>query len=294
MKLRGFSISLVNSSRSRANRRGFTLIELLVVIGIILVLIGIFFAGGKAVMNQAKERDTHTRLEAYKTMFENYRNATHLTRPPPAGRGGAMVISTFNAPTSLAQFWTQGQEIAPGTVSTDANFYNLSNPTNYTTLPESQIQALINTALVMYAMKSVPENATILNNIPAGKTLSVTIGVKTPVGVSSTVTVPLLLDGWGNPILFVPGGGLVNVWVDSSATVPYLITSAGVITPTSSPVPLANYNPANPTYFPPGSINPGQPFFVSAGPDGDFSNAHGWTSGAANSSQTDDNIYSFK
>jgi hypothetical protein len=40
------------------------------------------------------------------------------------------------------------------------------------------------------------------------------------------------------------------------------------------------------------------PFFVSAGPDGDVSNAHGWISPAAsgppNKSMVDDNIYSFQ
>jgi type II secretory pathway pseudopilin PulG len=64
---------------------------------------------------------------------------------------------------------------------------------------------------------------------------------------------PLLLDGWGNPIILVPASGLrVRVNTKGGA-----VQTATVISPDH------------------------QPFWASAGPDGDFSNG-------------DDNIYSFE
>ncbi|MGD0461950.1 MAG: type II secretion system protein [Tepidisphaeraceae bacterium] len=277
----------------RPSRRGFTLIELLVVIGIILILMGLFFVGGKLISGQAKERSTRTMLETCKTMFENYRNATHLSRPPPAGSGLPLDINTNNLSGryNTARFWTVGQEPAPGVLSTDPNAY--TSPSSVSLMPE----ALINTALVMYALKSLPENATILNNIPAGKTLNVTIALlKTGRGPSNIFTVPLLLDGWGNPILFVPGGGLGLsasaaapgvVWIDGANH--GVVTSTGTIS--SASASLSTYDAATP---PAGTMYANQPFFVSAGVDGDFSNGHGWVSGTPNSNQTDDNVYSFK
>jgi prepilin-type N-terminal cleavage/methylation domain-containing protein len=272
-------------------RSGFTLIELLVVIGIILLLMGLLYTGVKIVTAQAKEKDTRTMLETCKTMFENYRNATHLTRPPPVGRGAAMAINTSNpsCPPSIttASFWTVGQEAAPSILSTDPSTY--SNPANYNTMPPNQVEALVNTALVMYAMKSLPENATILTNVPASKTFNVSILLKSgPGSPNVTLTIPLLLDGWGNPILFVPGGGFGSttlspgvVYVDGTTNFG-IITSTGVITSTTTPYSLPTYDPAN---VPLGTTLPNQPFFVSAGPDGDFTNSQ---------SKTDDNIYSFK
>ncbi len=288
--------------------KAFTLIEILVVIGIILVLIGLFFVGGKVITGQAKERDTRTTLDICKTLFENYRTATHLTRPPPAGSGGTMAITTANISANgpgnsitTSRFWTVGQEVAPGTLSNDPNDYN--TPMKVSAMP----QALINTALVMYALKSLPENAAILNNIPAGKTLNVSIALlSTGRGVSNIFTVPLLLDGWGNPILFVPGGGLGLatasvvapalpptgvVWMDT--TTYGIVTSAGVVTNVSTATPpLVSYDAANP---PSGTMMTNQPFFVSAGPDGSFNNFVNSTNAATNTqTQSDDNIYSFK
>jgi hypothetical protein len=151
--------------------------------------------------------------------------------------------------------------------------------------------AVLDTICVMYTLESIPENKTIINNLPANKILNVVFPNSTT-GVQ--MSVPLLLDGWGNPILFVPGGGFGLsvatpgpgvVWIDG---VNYgVVTSAGVYTPATTP----SYDAAG---LPTGSIIPNQPFFVSAGADGDFSNGHGWTSGTPNANQTDDNVYSFK
>jgi len=286
------------NSQPATSRPAFTMIELLVVIGIILILMGLFFAGAKLVTAQAKERDTKTMLETCKTMFENYRQATHLSRPPPAGPVASSPSSPLNVSTTnawgtitTAQFWSAGEEAAPGLLSSDPSAY--TNPSN---LPE----AVANTAYVMYALESIPENKTIINNLPISKIINVYIQIG-PSGAFQTVAVPLIRDAWGNPILFVPGGGLgatpggsTNqispgvVWLDGANC--GIITSNGVIN--SSSLQFATYDAANTTQFPVGSTN--QPFFVSAGPDGDVSNAHGNTSSTPTSDMTDDNIYSFQ
>jgi prepilin-type N-terminal cleavage/methylation domain-containing protein len=286
----------------RISRPGFTLIELLVVIGIILILIGLFFAGAKIVTAQAKTRDTQTALETCKTMFENYKQATHLTRPPPSGFGSVVsppgtslqtTFSTSNAsPTgslTTPLFWTAGEEAAPGALSSDASAYTGG----------SYPQAVTNTAFVMYALESIADNQKIITNLPPSKIINVTISLEN----NQVVSVPLIRDGWGNPILFVPGGGLgatpgngANqvlspgvVWLDGLT---YGIkTSTGVITSTSTNPTFSLYDAANTTQFPIGSTS--QPFFVSAGPDGDVSNAHGNTSTTPTSDMTDDNVYSF-
>jgi prepilin-type N-terminal cleavage/methylation domain-containing protein len=293
-------------------RRGFTLIELLVVIGIILVLMGLFYGGAKMITGQAKERDTRSMLETCKTLFENYRSATHLSRPPIKIPAPRVNISTCNLSGSVSgmQFWTLGQVDTPDInhmpdISQNPHTYNLPNPA-------IMDPALLDTICVMYTLESIPENKTILNNIPPSKILNVIF----PTATGVTMSVPLLLDGWGNPILFVPGGGFgLNMPNASSGSFPYstpgvvcldgvnygVVTSSGVVTSTttfltSSPaIFISTYDAAK---LPANTIIANEPFFVSAGPDGDFSNAHGRTvtnnPPLPNLDMTDDNIYSFK
>jgi prepilin-type N-terminal cleavage/methylation domain-containing protein len=249
------------SAPPRRRRSAFTLIELLVVIAIILILIGLFFAGAKIVTAQAKARDTKTMLETCKTMFENYKTATHLLRgvnstPPP----------TFYP----ASHWYTAQEtalIGPAT----PEYLGLLPPPKAPSGTSQQL--LIDTSYLFYDLESLPENQTIIANLPASKRISVYLQ-------DGTTQVTLPLDAWGNPIFFVPGGGLTGVWVDpaDNGNATQIVTSQGV-------------EPNG--WTPPVVANPGQPFFVSAGPDGDLSNAHGYTTGTPNSSMTDDNIYSF-
>jgi hypothetical protein len=92
--------------------------------------------------------------------------------------------------------------------------------------------------------------------------------------------IPILLDGWSNPIIYVPATGLhvkllagqgVYHPVDDadtfSATQDYiLISPEGSVSGNGTPNPVVT--------------RPGRPFFASAGPDGDFTKG-------------DDNIYSF-
>jgi hypothetical protein len=87
--------------------------------------------------------------------------------------------------------------------------------------------------------------------------------------------VPVLLDGWGNPIIFVPASGLhvrllngVGNYNSGSISQDYIIVSPeGAVINQGSAAPIVT--------------KLGRPFFASAGPDGDFTKG-------------DDNIYSFE
>jgi prepilin-type N-terminal cleavage/methylation domain-containing protein len=283
-----FGETAIGNPRRLANHRhsAFTLLELLVVIGIILILIGMFFAGAKIVTGQAQARDTRTALETCKTMLANYQQATHFGRTPPAG----VLVNNLSNPLIIPttpQFWTAGQEPAPTTaLSSDPSSYS-----NTSGLLPGQSMAFVNTVLAMEAIESVQENKTIITNLPSAKILNVYL----PGGV----IVPLIRDGYGNPILFVPGGGLgVStgaatpgvVWLDGTNF--GLITSSGIINSSSLKSPTLNaYDAGDPNIFPNGAST--QPFFVSAGPDGDISNNHGDLNYKPTSDKTDDNIYSF-
>jgi prepilin-type N-terminal cleavage/methylation domain-containing protein len=278
------SLLATRNSQLATSSRGFTLVELLVVIGIILILIGLFFAGAKIVTAQAKERDTRTALETCKTMFANYQQATHLSRLPPG-------IATYvGSPWAIAPgySWTTSQEPVPTGVLTP------NPPTN--------VQIVMDTALVMYAIEAIPDNQKIINNLPASKVTNVSILIQGSPGAGPgspplNVSVPLILDGYGNPIMFVPGGGLgissppsagptSLVWLDGANA--GIITSTGPITTSSNPYILTKYTPATLTLA-------NQPFFVSAGPDGSLDNSHpNPTNPSDTSASTDDNIYSFK
>jgi len=94
--------------------------------------------------------------------------------------------------------------------------------------------------------------------------------------------VPILLDGWSNPIIYVPATGLHVKLLNGQGSYlpadPSTATATGgsqeyiIISPEGSVSGNGGTNPV--------VTRPGRPFFASAGPDGDFTKG-------------DDNIYSF-
>jgi type II secretory pathway pseudopilin PulG len=87
--------------------------------------------------------------------------------------------------------------------------------------------------------------------------------------------VPILLDGWNNPIILVPASGIrVRLRNQKSSLVPGDATQNFIIVSPEGEV--ANNGTAAPNI-----VRVGRPFFASAGPDGDFNTG-------------DDNLYSFQ
>jgi type II secretory pathway pseudopilin PulG len=252
--------------------KGFTTLELLIVIGLILFLISLMFLGLRHVTTQARIADTKTQLQNAQTLLKNYENATHFQRFP--------VISG----TQDIGFWTTDQvTLYPGSVSN--NVFQTNGLNNFSpdggglsdtgTAPMStspNVSIMQRTLLVMQMLMTVPENATLIGNLPSGKTKSFMLTVNGTPGVS----VPVLMDSWGNPILFVPAGGMVNTYLSADplpvpSPAPVQFSTGrypnGHLPPQSSPLP-----PQQPS---------DRPFFFSVGPDGD-------------ASLGDDNLYSFQ
>jgi hypothetical protein len=91
-------------------------------------------------------------------------------------------------------------------------------------------------------MSHVPSVKTMLAQLPAAAYATISSGSQ-----------PVILDGWKNPIIYVPSGGLTNVYVTQGAPT----TTSGVSTATYRMVTV--------------QAQDGRPFWASAGQDGDFS-----------------------
>jgi prepilin-type N-terminal cleavage/methylation domain-containing protein len=104
---------------------------------------------------------------------------------------------------------------------------------------------------------------------------------RTPWVQDNTPPAPILLDGWNNPIILVPGTGLRVRLLNGEKN--YMRTPT---TPETNVKTVVIISPEGKTEIDPATQNPrvvkaGRPFWASAGPDGDFAKG-------------DDNIYSFE
>jgi len=330
---RSFS-STGNSQLATSNYpKGFTVIELLIVIGIITLLATFLFYAYNHIVTDTRARDTKTAMQTCEALLSNYQQSTNFARPlpilyavTPAGTNvnpfgavtgntnGASVPTPGNAAANAmtSTFWTGGYTGSGEPASTVVSGDTLRGGKGFT-------QQVIDTVCVMYCLQSIPENAVILNNVPTQKKISVQVNlVPTPGSNVSPVNVTLLLDGWNNPILFVPSDGLYSVMTSAdptyNAATPYSLGNQVVYPISAPPQPYFTYTCINttgvsgtaPTNPPPNTINmpdtnwgglcdPSQlrPFWVSGGPDGDISNTRGDPTGSATGTHDDDNIYSF-
>jgi hypothetical protein len=169
-----------------------------------------------------------------------------------------------------------GGEFAPAVVTSDSKNMDRLGP------------AVQRTADVMRRLSSIPDNKRILEKFPSDQMLAVP-----PTGSSAGGTV--VLDGWRNPILFVPATGLHYVASSqntSTASGGNYSKGARVIAQkqnSSTNLPMVFWTAINSTSSAPpgpdwfeGIRSPdGRSFWASAGPDGNFQTG-------------DDNIYSFE
>jgi hypothetical protein len=129
-----------------------------------------------------------------------------------------------------------------------------------------------NTRDVMSILLRIPSNRTLVTNLPPKRILepppTASGAVAPPASISSGVVV---LDGWSDPIIFVPRGGL-HVYIKnptnpSAPPTEYIVRSSGTFPKAQLPKhPLTASD---------------RPFFASGGQDSDF------TTG-------EDNVYSFQ
>jgi prepilin-type N-terminal cleavage/methylation domain-containing protein len=192
----------------RVWRPAFTLIEMLTVIGILALLMALIVIALQHVSRTMKERDTQVVLNTANAMVAEL----------GASGGSAMFANLYTTTPPLTTV------AAPGSVIASSPGRDPTNPAN---------TALAYTQTAIGVLLLNPKNLSIYNQLPQARKLTSLNG--------KTLSPPLFLDGFGNPILFVPPGGLT-----------------GVNTGNSTGITIQS-NPSAPTYF-----------WVSAGADGNF------------------------
>jgi prepilin-type N-terminal cleavage/methylation domain-containing protein len=280
----------MTSDRQQLRRRGFTLIELIVVIGVVVILIGLLFGGFAKWQDTAKRNLTITRLEMLNSMLAELEAQGHATfqnqwfmSSNPANALDARYFGNVRADAVPVppQYDEQGNLNVPN----DVIWYQLAGIlTQKAVAFNNRYEAILYMSKgmsipaisginsngwscpvgIMQQLTTLPNNATALAGITTdGTALDVMFDAAHTGGLPpfSATGPAVILDGWGNPILFAPAAGLCGVYANTA-------------TKNASPQPLT-----------PGQANivispDGRPFFVSAGPDGDFITG-------------DDNIYSF-
>ncbi len=251
--------------RGDRQRGGFTVLELLLVIGIIILLVTLFFIGFKHVANSNRVQDTKSTLQTAATLFGNYDQATHLTKVPGwlTNFESAATMPTAMSVESL-QLLVASHPVPP--------------------------QIVIDTETVMATLTGIPDNQKIVGSLPQAKTVVELARTGDPTGTTYSA---MLQDSWGNPIFFVFANGLAGVTSSGGDTYNSSTqyqrgnrviyqgriytwinqTSGNSTPPITSPYSDANWG---------GLCSPDlRPFWVSAGPDGDLSKG-------------DDNVYSFE
>lgn len=232
------------------NRKAFTLIEVLVAIGIIVILAGAALYAMRGAGNTAKTQATHVTLDNLKSMLAEYELQTRLGVAPP-GWWKSDAPNVWAPPG--CDFW---HNVSPNANQPTAAPLLVTNgePDRTMSLPVQ------NTVMAMRAIATIPANRAAIGKLPPNRLLSINFTG----GDGNPYTAQLLLDDWGNPIVFVPASGLGRT---IAMGLPFSPVYVGGNATTGTPNTIQA--PSN------------RPFFASAGPDGNFATG-------------DDNIYSFE
>lgn len=260
----------------RHPRRGFTIIELVIVIGIIMILMGLLVVGYRHIQATAARRETVAELHICRGMLQEYESRDGLQaiefyatsqqgdpNAPPNTPKNFPVYMDPAAGTTTASQWQSLSLLDVTGGGTTGGPTDMGDKTSGT--GSARYGAAVQKTLdVIYLLMRIPANQTVAQALQAKRVLEPIPPGTTPNLVTQGV-VPL--DGWGNPIIFVPRAGLhVNIKDVNGNPQPYVVRSTGAF-PASSGDPQMT-----------GSE---RPFWASAGQDGDF------TIG-------EDNVYSFQ
>lgn len=241
-------------------RRGFSLLEILVVIGIIMLLVAIAVISFGAL--NPSGRGTKMTLANLQGMFAAYQAQAGLREQPQVVYiNNQARPTTGNDPASL---WAHVSVIPDSPAGIER--LTSGSPGRY------QLDGVANAQRVFAFLNRIPANKQAMSALPSKQVLGV-IEVPRPNKLTGPnprqVDPPLVLDAWGNPIIFVGSGGLSGVRFEAQKASPTAVppkkkvTSVGIIGETETTPQSA------------------RPFFASAGPDGDIETG-------------DDNMYSFE
>jgi prepilin-type N-terminal cleavage/methylation domain-containing protein len=280
--------SIMDHQRKFRRQKGFTVIELLVVLGIIAILSAIAFTAFRAMQKSAAEKKTRTMLANAASLLAEY-GAGNSLRDQPAymwDRTGAKYTAAGFDIWSDADPTTVPKPTATPATGMDP-LLAPPDPMEDDLATVVKSQAVLNTATVMRELKRTPSFEKMMAQLPANSTMMVyEPNTNPPVLIG-----PVLLDGWGHPIIFVPSTGLDRAYIGdfSDPRNPFRVTSVKVY-PAAG---VGSLNAAQAIAPIPGA----RPFFASAGPDGLFSFADTNASGgpdAGDQGAGDDNLYSFE
>lgn len=281
------------SAQFRAKEcRAFTLVELLVVICIIMILGAMLIGGVRHVHRIAATKETIAELHVCQGLLQEYENRNGLagieayagspasqSTDPDSPLGDQVKFPIFVDPSPVFNNATAAASQYNGTYSQIGTYWAayrvpdfLSGPniTGVTTMDTTaiaryQAAAVLDTRDVMYLLMRVPANRVTVQSIQPKRILEAAPG-QGPISIDQG---PILLDGWGNPIIFVPRGGIylyVTDPSDPSGKSLFVVRSTGTFRVLASDPPLTGNE---------------RPFWASAGEDADFT-------------QGEDNLYSFQ
>lgn len=249
------------------------MIELMVAIAIMTILAGMILLGVKHMSNAAKVQATRVRLENLKSMLAEYELKTRLAQPTGwtvaatgwTGVGGDFWKSWDGGTTAMP---------SPGNVGADmrSSTWDIAWSSSSPLWASGKPSAI--TEFAMAELAKIPSNAAAIGKLPASDFIQ-------PGPVTYRAA---MLDGWRNPIIFVPAAGLGGETYDPAKSYGegVRVASGGNIYKCIKS--CTGTAPPNATYWTPSAIITApnnRPFFASAGPDGDFSKG-------------DDNLYSFE
>jgi prepilin-type N-terminal cleavage/methylation domain-containing protein len=264
-------------------RRGFTLIELLVVIGIIGVLVAIGMLGFAHFDKISAENVTKTRLQMCASLLTQYDpSGVLLGIEGPGGwnpTGGLpqTIYSTKNtipitgnpgnvASGSGSRNYVIPDNPAPLSVSLTSCPHTDTSTTPASVSYPSAVQA---TGRIMQLFSRVPELKVTFDQLPANSLMLSSTG-GTWIDPIDSLPLPVILDAWRNPIIYVPSGGMHSVYLGGVVPSPTAAASwKASVGVTDGSHPLGGGMWATKRAIV--RAVDGRPFFASAGPDGNFS-----------------------
>lgn len=261
-------------------RNAFTLIELIVAISVIAILAGMLIVGIQYVGASSREKATRVTLENLQSMLTELENTAGLGRLP--------AFRSISAPGYIGE----GSAIRMNDAfryTRDAMAILQSVPANASSiaqLPPETMAVLPWQGGVSYLTDDQVTHDGVVYHATDATTAEPPGGTWTP----SARAVPLPIDAWGNPIIFVAPPITHANWSTDGIEVRYGLTGVTikgesgtyrVVNPGGIDYPAGSKYPADEDNAALSRLQHFRPFWVSAGPDGNF--------------QThDDNIYSFE